>query len=305
MDRDREPNPSWMEQFEDYLQGLFDEIDTLETERIKQAMAYMLLSGGKRLRPRLFFSILSDYGLNPKDYFNIGAAIEMIHCYSLIHDDLPCMDDDTYRRGQLTCHKAFDEATALLAGDALLTCAFHLLTNPGPLTAQKQIELVRILSGYAGISSLILGQEFDLEFERGLFDLDSCDESEQMRLITQMNDLKTGSLFTAACQAAMVCANEPFFSVPRSTWLGISYHLGLLFQLQDDLLEYESDERKTGKSLSDLKHGKKTIPALIGVDEAREIAQARKDLIRWQLTLLGKEMPLSSALIESILNRET
>lgn len=246
-----------MPAFEAYLEGLQARFSN---SRTKEAMFYSLLAGGKRVRPRLLFAALEGYGRKAEYGFPCAAAIEMIHTYSLIHDDLPAMDDDTLRRGRKTCHIAFDEATAILAGDALLTAAFSIVLDSDCRAAQK-VRLVQLLAQYAGVDGMILGQTLDIAAEHRK-DLRQQD-------LEQIHYGKTGKLLTLplVC-AAVLCEQEEDLRALEQ----IGMQIGLSFQIQDDVMDVTLDAAQSGKSSSDAKNEKVTYVSLLGVDAARDLA---------------------------------
>jgi farnesyl diphosphate synthase len=223
-------------------------------------MRHAVLGGGKRLRPFLVLESARLFGVPDEAALNAAAALECIHCYSLVHDDLPAMDDDDLRRGRPTVHKAFDEATAILAGDSLLTLAFEILadpsTHPHPLVRS---ELALQLARNAGRAGMAGGQMLDLEAAG-----QELGEAEVLRL----QSMKTGALIRFACEAGAILAEAG--EAQRQTLLGYGEALGLAFQLADDLLDVEGDATVVGKAVAkDSEAGKGTIVALIGVAAAR------------------------------------
>jgi len=226
--------------------------------RVKEALRYALLGNGKRLRPLLVFSLLDQVRETDRQ---IAAALEMVHTYSLIHDDLPAMDDDDLRRGRPTVHKAFDEATAILAGDALLNLAFETIVNSN-LTEDKKVLCLQILGNNAGIHGMILGQDQDM------FPVENTTAS-----IETMYLNKTGKLLGCALALGCVLSDQKTL---YPSFQQIGEELGILFQLQDDLLEIEGDAALIGKSKdSDLKNEKKTYVRLIGIEQAKLEIQHR------------------------------
>ncbi len=229
---------------------------------LKAAMSYSLEAGGKRLRPLLVLAVLRAYGKDPLIGLDTACAIEMIHTYSLIHDDLPCMDDDDLRRGKPTNHKVFGEATAVLAGDGLLTLAFGVIANMennqlSPVTA---LELVAELSKAAGAEGMVGGQVADIEGEQ-----------QDLRLaeLEYIHVHKTGKLLSYSILAGAILAgaNEE----ERKHLTEYAYHLGLAFQIQDDILDIEGNESKIGKRVgSDETNHKSTYPALLSLSGAKE-----------------------------------
>lgn len=235
--------------------------------RLLEAMRYAVLSGGKRLRPFFVVETARLFGVEPAKALMTAAAVECMHAYSLIHDDLPAMDNDTLRRGRPTAHKAFDEATAILAGDALLTLAFDLLarpqTHPDPAV---RIALVAELSRAAGIGGMAGGQMLDLAAEGrfGKVAPGIIGEDE----VIMLEAMKTGALIRAACGMGAILGNAP--AGARSALDFYGYALGQAFQIADDLLDLEGDPKKLGKKTrKDAAAGKATFIAILGVDGAR------------------------------------
>ena len=226
--------------------------------KVKEAAMYSLLAKGKRIRPIIMLTTLQSYGIDYKKYIDVACAIEMIHTYSLIHDDLPSMDNDDLRRGRLTCHKAFDEATAILAGDALLTEAFGVVCRNAFLTDNQKVQIVTLLSQAAGQSGMIYGQQQDLAFENKQATLEE---------LKDIHTYKTGCLFQAPLVMAGIIARPT--DLENLKKLGTM--IGLLFQIQDDILDVIGDEatmsKKTG---SDLKQGKSTYVSLLGLEKAQQ-----------------------------------
>lgn len=233
-----------------------------------EAVRYASLAGGKRLRPFLLVSAAEMFGVARDAALLAAAAVECVHCYSLVHDDLPAMDDDDLRRGQPTTHIRFDEATAILAGDALLTLAFEILADeavhPDPAV---RIELVRTLSRAAGLHGMVAGQMIDLK----------ADEIEQTEAtITRLQQMKTGALIAAACEMGAVLGH----AAPnlRHALHAYAHDLGLAFQIADDLLDLEGNEEQMGKrARKDAAAGKATFVAILGVERARTQADLLKD----------------------------
>ena len=224
------------------------------------AMRHGVLNGGKRLRPFLVIETARLLGAPEQAAMRVAAALECIHCYSLIHDDLPAMDDDDLRRGQPTVHVAFDEATAILAGDALLTLAFDILSAPETeLPAGAKLALIGQLARAAGVGGMVGGQALDLQAERV-----APDEAGIVRL----QGMKTGALLRFACAAGAIAAEADDDTVVRLTRFGEV--VGLAFQLADDLLDVTSDAATLGKATGkDAGRGKGTLVSLHGIDAAR------------------------------------
>jgi farnesyl diphosphate synthase len=225
-------------------------------------------SGGKRLRPFLVVESAALFGVPEQTAIPVGVAFECVHCYSLVHDDLPAMDDDELRRGKPTTHVAFGEATAILAGDALLTLAFdHLARAPVDLEPAARVELIALLARAGGSGGMAGGQMLDLEAE-GRFNADHRPLSLAIEEIKQLQAMKTGALFTAACEAGAVLGRAG--SRERRALADFARALGLAFQIADDLLDAEGDPASLGKAAAkDAKHGKATLVSALGCDGAR------------------------------------
>jgi farnesyl diphosphate synthase len=224
-------------------------------------MRYAALGGGKRLRPFLLIQSAHLFGVEEDQALPAACALECVHCYSLVHDDLPAMDDDAVRRGRPTLHLAFDEATAILAGDALLTLAFEILSDPStdPDPAIRA-ELILLLAKAGGWRGMALGQALDLSPARQNFATED---------IAKMQALKTGALFRFACEAGAVLGRAS--PAERAALLSYASAFGQAFQLADDLLDAEGDAAALGKAVAkDEARGKATLVALLGPDAARE-----------------------------------
>lgn len=233
-----------------------------ETSSVCRAARYSLLGGGKRVRGILVLAACEMLGGDVQKASALAAAIEMLHCYSLIHDDLPCMDNDDFRRGRPSCHKAFDEATALLAGDALLTAAFELISD-APLPAEARAEAVKSLAFAAGGRGMVLGQELDLRIEQG-----PASEEE----LRKAHRGKTGALINAAVQMGAAAAGAG--SEDRAALKDYAFDVGLVFQIVDDVLDVTSTQQVLGKPAgSDAANGKTTFATLYGPQKAMGLAQ--------------------------------
>ena len=229
-------------------------------DRLCRAMRHAGIGGGKRLRPLLTVAAARLFNIDEERAVRAGSAIEAIHVYSLIHDDLPCMDDDDLRRGKPTVHKAFDEATAVLAGDCYHALAFELLSDP---TTHEdpfvRCELVLALAKASGIDGMGGGQAMDLAAEGQQLDLND---------ITRLQQLKTGALIEYAVEAAVIMGR--IAEEDRACYRGYARNVGLAFQIADDLLDHEGDEQAAGKKLhKDAEAGKATFVSLLGADRAR------------------------------------
>jgi farnesyl diphosphate synthase len=252
------------EQIEQRLAELLAECGPEKGERLEAAMHHALLGGGKRFRPFLVLESAKLFGVPDGAALDTGAAFECVHCYSLVHDDLPSMDNDDTRRGRPTVHKAFDEWTAILAGDALLTLAFEIIARPeADADAAVRAELTRLLAHAAGGRGMVLGQMLDLAAEkRGEPARPSAEQ------VLRLQSLKTGALLAASCEAGAVIGGAS--EDERAMLRRYGEKLGLAFQIADDLLDAEGDAATVGKATGkDTAAGKATLVSLIGVDAAR------------------------------------
>lgn len=254
-------------QYQKYLEQAASALEKIcgrflpEESEVCRAARYSLLGGGKRIRAVLVLSVCEMLGGNMAAAEQFAAAVEMLHCYSLIHDDLPCMDNDDLRRGRPSCHKAFGEATAMLAGDVLLTEAFEAIAN-APASAQACVRAAKALGAGAGSRGMVYGQELDLKYES------LAATEEQLRLIHRN---KTGALINAAVQmgAAAAEADEEKCKALEA----YAYGIGLVFQIVDDVLDVTSTPEQLGKPIgSDSENGKTTFATLYGVQGAMELA---------------------------------
>ncbi len=292
--------------FEDALSATAGKVDALldrllaldgaPAPRVLTAMRYSALAQGKRLRPFFVVESARLMGVTGMPALRTGAALECIHCYSLVHDDLPAMDDDDLRRGKPTCHKAFDEATAILAGDGLLTIAFEIAahpdTHPDPA---RRAELVLELARAAGVAGMVGGQMLDLEAEqKGSHDLDG---------IIAIQQLKTGALFRFSLVAGPILAGEN--GEARSALAAYAGHVGLAFQVADDLLDVVSSPETLGKATQkDAAAGKATFIDLYGVEGARAKARQLVDSAIAVLEPFGAEAGLLAAAARFIVERD-
>ncbi len=271
------------QQIETYLQALIP-----EEGRLYEAMRYSLCGGGKRLRPQLAMMAALALGGKEEDALPYGAALECIHTYSLIHDDLPCMDDDDLRRGRPTCHKQFDEATAVLAGDGLLTLAFSVAAN-APLSAEQNVRAVSVLSEAAGAYGMVQGQVLDMT-------LSEKTES----AILEMYRYKTGALLRAAVSLGAVAAGGKGDELEA-----FAVNLGVAFQIRDDILDIVGDAAVLGKPVqSDIKNEKNTIVSVIGLDTARLWVREYTDKAVEALQFLGEKGNELKELAQSLVDRE-
>ncbi|MEL7564209.1 MAG: polyprenyl synthetase family protein [Dehalobacterium sp.] len=269
----------------------------IKPQILHQAMRYSVFAGGKRLRPVLFLATLEALDYPEEDFLPFACALELIHTYSLIHDDLPAMDNDDYRRGMPTCHKKFGEAQAILAGDALLTFAFNLML----MRKDKRMFPDRILNAIdevaygAGLKGMIIGQVVDMESENKKISL------EELKYI---HCHKTGALFSASIRSAAILSGCDQTTLEKL--LGYAENLGLAFQITDDILDVIGDEKKLGKPVgSDEKKQKATYPSLLGIEESRKLA---KEAIDKALMFIDDLTPKADPLREigkMVINRET
>jgi len=237
-------------------------LETQSPQRLHEAMRYAVLGNGKRVRPVLVYATGAALGLAPNLLDGAACAVEFIHAYSLVHDDLPAMDDDDLRRGRPTCHKAFDEATAILAGDALQVLAFEVLARDTnlPRDAGTRLRLIEILSLRSGTQGMAGGQALDLA---------AAGRTLQLSDVVQMHAWKTGALIRASVAMAAACADALSTDVSAALE-GFADAIGLAFQIQDDLLDIEGDPALLGKAVgADQARAKPTYPAVAGVEQAR------------------------------------
>ena len=230
-----------------------------EYSHLIDAMRYSVCAGGKRLRPALMLEFAKICGLDPKYALDFACALEMIHTYSLIHDDLPCMDDDDMRRGRPSCHKAFNETTALLAGDALLTDAFSLALSTKGLPSDRIVAAGRVLSECAGSNGMIAGQVIDLKYENKKADLD---------IVLELYRLKTGKLLVAACTIGCILGGADSLRTAKAA--EFAENIGIAFQIRDDILDCIGNEATLGKPIgSDDELNKSTYVSLVGLEKAQ------------------------------------
>jgi farnesyl diphosphate synthase len=249
---------------------------------IEQAMRYSVLASGKRIRPFLFLATLDVLDGNIEESIDIAATIEIVHTYSLIHDDLPAMDNANYRRGQPTCHKKYDEATAILAGDALLTYAFEIISKNQILSPKTKCDLLAMLAHAIGYQGMIKGQMLDMQ---------ACNNSFNLKKITELQQLKTGKLLSFCCQAAAIICDAKDNQI--TALQNYSEKLGLLFQITDDLLDYEGESYLVGKDLQqDQTKGKSTFISLLGINQAKKLVEKLKNEAINSLTILNKTSDL-------------
>ncbi len=264
-------------------------------DTIVEAMRYSALSGGKRLRPFLTACSASLFGVSWEAAIETASAIEFIHTYSLIHDDLPAMDNDDLRRGKPTCHKAFGEAAAILAGDGLLTYAFQILASPKIHSdAAVRCELISALATASGCWGMVGGQMMDLEAENATLSVDE---------IIRLQRLKTGELFAVSCEAGAILGKAP--GMMRNLLRAYAHDMGLAFQITDDLLDVEGTRTEMGKSVNkDKIAGKATLVSVMGVERAREHSQILIKQAISHLSVFDKKADNLRQLAEFVISRK-
>ncbi|MEE4290088.1 MAG: farnesyl diphosphate synthase [Erythrobacter sp.] len=282
------------------VDAVFDEVLPVPGDtraRLVEAMRYAAIGGGKRVRPLLVVSTAALFGVDRDAAVRVGTAIEAIHVYSLIHDDLPCMDDDDLRHGKPTLHHKFDEATAVLAGDSLHALAFEILADPqttaDPFT---RVQLIATLGRASGMDGMAGGQMMDMVADEEGIDYD-------LHTVTRLQQLKTGALLAAAVEMGAILGRVA--PEGRGHLRNYARDIGLAFQIADDLLDVEGDQEKAGKALrKDIEQGKQTFVTLMGVDKAREQARALVDQAIAHLSSHGKEADTLRALARFIVERD-
>lgn len=269
-----------------------------EEKRVVEAMEYSVLNGGKRLRPFLVFEVAKLFETSPEQAMRVGAALEMLHVYSLIHDDLPAMDNDDLRRGMPTCHKRFDEATAILAGDALLTYAFEILShrNTHP-DARIRCQLVQLLSQAAGgFRGMVSGQMLDLLAEK------MPNPVNPEHLIRRIEEMKTGRLLRFAVEAGAVLGGAD--TVQHNALMLYAMKIGQTFQISDDILDVEGDQALVGKTLhKDAGQNKLTFVSLYGLEAAKDIVRRLTEEAAAALDIFGAKAETLVSLSKFIIER--
>jgi len=283
------------EALEAMIDGLLSLGDGPERQLV-EAMRYSTLGGGKRIRPFLVVEAAKLFEVSSRSSLRTAAAVEMVHCYSLVHDDLPAMDDDNLRRGQATCHIKYDEATAILAGDALLTKAFEVLADPEThQDATVRSELVLALAKAAGDNGMVGGQMLDLVAED--HDLDVPE-------ITRLQRMKTGELIAVSCESGGILGKAS--PSARHALHAYAHDIGLAFQIADDLLDIEGSEEEVGKKTGkDEAAGKATFVSLLGVERARDQARLLSRQAMEHLEIFGKKSDLLKELADFIVRRSS
>jgi farnesyl diphosphate synthase len=264
--------------------------------KLMSAMRYAALGGGKRLRPFLVLETGRIFGVDERCLLRVAAALECIHTYSLIHDDLPCMDDDDVRRGRPTVHIAYDEATAILAGDALLTIAFEILSDPQThADANVRIALVGRLAEAAGARGMVGGQ---------MMDMIANELGDDIAAVTRMQRLKTGALMSYAVDMGGLMGRAS--DEARHALSAYAHDLGLAFQITDDLLDAEGTAEDVGKAVGkDAERGKATFVSLLGLDGAKQRVQLLSVQAKQHIALFGERAHYLNQIVDSIIDRRT
>lgn len=281
--------------FNDKLPALFAYPSGSE-QQVSRAMFYSLSNGGKRLRPYLVCEVANLFGISEDISFPVAASLEMLHTYSLIHDDLPAMDNDDFRRGKPTCHKQFDEATAIIAGDGLLTYAFEVLSKAAIISPETKLKLISLLAERAGaFNGMIAGQMLDLQ-------TDKSPELSSEEIIKHIEEMKTGCLIAYAVQAGAIIGNAS--SEEYTALTTYARKIGIAFQISDDILDVIGDSALMGKTLGkDAKQGKLTFVSLYGLDNARQKAEKLITEAKESLQLFGSKAADLKDLADFIISR--
>lgn len=286
----------WKRRLKIVEENLIEELRRTKSldENLMWAMEYSLMAGGKRLRPILLMAAADASGDNGEKYLQVASAFEMIHTYSLIHDDLPAMDNDDYRRGKLTNHKVFGEAMAILAGDALLTLAFEVALRQKNVPHEILFAVLEEISKAAGTAGMVGGQVIDLRSEGIQTDLAT---------LKIMHMGKTGALFRAAIRCGALLAQAPDKKLDALTIYAENF--GLAFQITDDILDVEGDAKILGKATgSDVKNNKSTYVTLTSLDEAKNLAKAAIDDALISLKDFGTEAAFLRELVQYLIGRK-
>ena len=278
----------------DLTVGAIFDLDPCSQQILYDAATYSLLLGGKRIRPFLLNRFYKLCGGEKYGSQGFELAIECIHTYSLIHDDLPCMDNDDMRRGQPSCHKKFGEANALLAGDALLTEAWGFAAVQDGAKPENILMAIRKLSQYAGMDGMIGGQTIDLMYENKTADIET---------LREICSLKTGALIIAACEIGCILADADDDKVNAAK--SYAENLGLAFQIVDDILDVVGSEEKLGKPIhSDIENNKSTFVSLLGIERCRELVGELTDKAKSALDIFGEDANELKELADYLCNRD-
>lgn len=284
------------EELSDKMDLLLPEVAKCGEARVLEAMRYSALAPGKKLRPFLVAACANLFGVSRDVSLQTAAAIEFIHVYSLIHDDLPAMDDDDMRRGQPSCHKKFDEATAILAGDGLLTLAFDILSDESTHpSASIRCDLIKTIAKASGVAGMVGGQMMDMD----------CDhESLTIDEIIHLQRMKTGALFVVSCESGAILGK----AAPnlRRALKGYANAVGLAFQITDDLLDAEGTREETGKEVGkDQDKGKATLVSALGAERARNQAQMLIQQAKTHLEPFEKKADILRELADFVITRKS
>lgn len=268
--------------------------DTALNATLAKSMNYSLMAGGKRLRPILIMAAADAVGADGEKFLHLATSIEMIHTYSLIHDDLPAMDNDDYRRGKLTNHKVFGDGIAILAGDALLTMAFEVIADSPNIDTEKKLKVIKEMSSAAGAEGMVGGQVIDLESEGKHIDMDT---------LRKMHSAKTGALFCAAIRSGAILGGATDKQLADLTQY--AHCFGLAFQITDDILDVTGDEASIGKPVgSDEKNHKSTYVTLGSLQSAQELAQKAVNEAKKALADFGTEADFLRELVDYLISRK-
>lgn len=295
-------HPQLQEALADTVEAIEAEIDSFipltqnPENRLFEAMRYATLAGGKRLRPFLCLTSARMFGVDVVRARRVAVAIEMLHCYSLTHDDLPAMDNSDLRRGKPTVHKQFDEATAILAGDALLTYAFEILSHPATHEDPAvRCNLVFALAKASGMNGMVGGQMMDLLAEKTQFDIGQT---------TRLQRMKTGEIIAFSCEAGGILGKAS--QQHRTALQKYAHDLGLAFQMIDDLLDVEGDEKEVGKTLrKDKDAGKATFVSILGAERARAQAHLLSEQAQRHLDIFEGRADLLRAVAQFVVERRS
>ncbi|MEA4902459.1 farnesyl diphosphate synthase [Desulfitobacterium sp.] len=280
---------SYVEKIEAFLENLPWNKDTMG-----QSMRYSLMGGGKRIRPVLALAAADAVGGEADQILPAACALELIHTYSLIHDDLPAMDNDDYRRGRLANHKVFGEGKAILAGDGLLTYAFELIARPLPVPAERQLRVIREVAQAAGPEGMVLGQVLDLEAEGKILNLEE---------IERIHRHKTGAMLVVSARMGGILGGGTAEQIDALT--RYAQALGLAFQIKDDILDIEGDSATLGKPIrSDLAQEKSTYPSLLGLAGAKEQLAAKVKEAHEALAVFNYPVDFLHSLADYIADRK-
>ena len=283
--------PAWIQRTEATLSNALPD-PTVAPQRLHAAMRHAVLNGGKRMRPLLVYATGTALGASEASLDAAAAAVELIHCYSLVHDDLPAMDDDALRRGQPTVHVAFDEATAILAGDALQTLAFEVLVN-APQDAAQRVAMLAELARASGVAGMCGGQALDI---------DATGAQINVRELERLHALKTGALLRCAVRLGALAANAD--AAQHAALDRYADALGLAFQIRDDLLDIEGDAATLGKTAGkDQAQDKATFPALLGVAASRARLQELAASMQAALDSVDADTRALAALAHKVIHR--